>query len=235
MPVTISRDEPETPGKKPQKNNAKPNGASPKDGPGDAMRPKVKPPMTQAPIEESMENEPVETLPPPDGYKVGYRNPPRETQYKPGQSGNRKGRPKGAKNRKTILRNALARKMKVKLSDGSTRNMSKMEIVVERTIEDAMRGKNPARQMVWKMMDELEEPARIEKDALKKAQPRRPHEWLRDARPEVIEPVVRVIAKLTERYDKLSQKLGRKPTQNEWKAELANYRGGSDTPDEQEN
>lgn len=30
-------------------------------------------------------------------YKVGYRNPPRETQFRPGQSGNPKGRPKGAK------------------------------------------------------------------------------------------------------------------------------------------
>lgn len=28
------------------------------------------------------------------GYKVGYRNPPKETRFKPGQSGNPKGRPK---------------------------------------------------------------------------------------------------------------------------------------------
>jgi len=28
-------------------------------------------------------------------YKVGYKNPPKQTQFKPGQSGNPKGRPKG--------------------------------------------------------------------------------------------------------------------------------------------
>lgn len=34
-------------------------------------------------------------------YKVGYGKPPKETQFKPGQSGNCKGRPKGATNKVT--------------------------------------------------------------------------------------------------------------------------------------
>jgi hypothetical protein len=32
-------------------------------------------------------------------YEVGYRKPPRDSRFKPGQSGNPKGRPKGAKNK----------------------------------------------------------------------------------------------------------------------------------------
>ena len=35
----------------------------------------------------------------PDSYEVGYAKPPAETRFKPGQSGNPRGRPKGAKNK----------------------------------------------------------------------------------------------------------------------------------------
>ena len=34
-----------------------------------------------------------------DDYEVGYGKPPKSRQWKPGQSGNPKGRPKGARNR----------------------------------------------------------------------------------------------------------------------------------------
>jgi hypothetical protein len=34
------------------------------------------------------------------GYEVGYGKPPEKTRFRPGQSGNPKGRPKGAKNRR---------------------------------------------------------------------------------------------------------------------------------------
>ena len=36
---------------------------------------------------------------PPASYEVGYAKPPVETRFKPGQSGNPRGRPKGAKNK----------------------------------------------------------------------------------------------------------------------------------------
>lgn len=37
------------------------------------------------------------------GYDFGYGKPPKETRFKPGQSGNPKGRPKGAKNKRPGL------------------------------------------------------------------------------------------------------------------------------------
>ncbi len=37
---------------------------------------------------------------PSSGYSVGYGKPPKNTRFKPGQSGNPKGRPKGAKNKR---------------------------------------------------------------------------------------------------------------------------------------
>ena len=42
-----------------------------------------------------------------DGYEVGYRKPPKHSQFKPGQSGNPNGRPRGA-SLATQVRNLLS-------------------------------------------------------------------------------------------------------------------------------
>jgi len=42
-----------------------------------------------------------------DEQPVGYGNPPKESRFKKGQSGNRRGRPKGSKNLKTDLTEEL--------------------------------------------------------------------------------------------------------------------------------
>jgi hypothetical protein len=46
--------------------------------------------------------------------EVGYGRPPQAHRFKPGQSGNPRGRPKGAKNEATILRDLLNRKIDVR-------------------------------------------------------------------------------------------------------------------------
>ncbi|MGY4185917.1 DUF5681 domain-containing protein [Bradyrhizobium sp. USDA 4459] len=53
---------------------------------------------------------------PPSGKRsdVGYRRPPREHQFKPGQSGNKSGRPKGSKNEATIIDQLLNRKIEIR-------------------------------------------------------------------------------------------------------------------------
>ena len=48
---------------------------------------------------------------PARGSEVGYCRPPKAHQFRPGKSGNPKGRPKGAKNEVTILRNILNRQI----------------------------------------------------------------------------------------------------------------------------
>ena len=43
-------------------------------------------------------------------YKVGYKKPPIENQFKEGKSGNPKGRPLGSKNFSTILKPVFTNK-----------------------------------------------------------------------------------------------------------------------------
>lgn len=74
------------------------------------------------------------------GRPVGYGVPPEEHKFKPGQSGNPKGRPKGSKNESTILRGLMERKLEVRSTGGRTRKMSVLEAVLHRIAEDALNG-----------------------------------------------------------------------------------------------
>jgi hypothetical protein len=72
-------------------------------------------------------------------YKTGYRRPPTEHQFKPGQSGNRKGRPKGSRNTATLLREILDRKIEVR-SSSTVRKISVREAMLTRFTESALKG-----------------------------------------------------------------------------------------------
>lgn len=50
------------------------------------------------------------------GHEVGYKKPPRHTQFKKGQSGNPKGRPKSARGLKTDLKAELIGKMNIRVN-----------------------------------------------------------------------------------------------------------------------
>src|SRR2546429_33335 len=66
-------------------------------------------------------------------YDVGYSKPPKETQFVKGQSGNKKGRPKGSKNLGTILYEA-GRQLVDVTEKGRTRKISKLEVIVIKLI-----------------------------------------------------------------------------------------------------
>jgi Family of unknown function (DUF5681) len=70
---------------------------------------------------------------------VGFGRPPLAHQFKPGQSGNPRGRPKGAKNEATILRELLDRKIDVR-EGGRVRKITVLEAILLRFTEDALKG-----------------------------------------------------------------------------------------------
>jgi Family of unknown function (DUF5681) len=72
-------------------------------------------------------------------YEVGYGKPPRHAQFRPGQSGNPAGRPKGVRNLKTDVKRTLAAPVKV-TKDGRTRKKSTQEAALMVLLQKALGG-----------------------------------------------------------------------------------------------
>jgi hypothetical protein len=70
---------------------------------------------------------------------VGYGRPGQEHQFRPGASGNPRGRPRGAKNESTILREILARKI-VNRSGDRVRRITVLEGILLRIADDSLKG-----------------------------------------------------------------------------------------------
>ena len=75
----------------------------------------------------------------PDTYTVGYGHPPVQSRFKPGQSGNTKGRQKQSRNMRTVLQQVLGEDMQIR-EGGRVRRMPTFEALVRTTLSRAFKG-----------------------------------------------------------------------------------------------
>lgn len=70
---------------------------------------------------------------------VGYKKPPKSHQFRPGQSGNLNGRPKGARNFKSDLRDELSEMTSFR-ECGHEVSISKQRALIKRPVASAIEG-----------------------------------------------------------------------------------------------
>lgn len=83
----------------------------------------------------------------PDDEAVGYGKPPKAHRFKPGQSGNPKGRPKGPGNLLKQIGKHAAKKVTV-IEGGVEKKMAKMDVVLAALFSKAAKGDVPATRLI---------------------------------------------------------------------------------------
>jgi uncharacterized protein DUF5681 len=85
---------------------------------------------------------------------IGYCNPPVETRFKKGVSGNPRGRPKGRLNLKLAVHQAFTRPVLVR-AGLKTRRITSLEAIAHKQMERAIKGNDRAAQAVFKIATQL--------------------------------------------------------------------------------
>jgi len=85
------------------------------------------------------------------GYEVGYGKPPIHSRFRKGQSGNRKGRPRGTNNLKTDLAQELKEKVLVREGERSLK-ISKQKAIVKTLVARTLKGDAKAASTLLKVM-----------------------------------------------------------------------------------
>ena len=88
-------------------------------------------------------------------YEVGYSKPPRQSQFKKGQSGNPKGRPGGAKNLSTLLSEALNEPVIV-TENGRHRKITKRQAAFKQLVNEAAKGNWRALKLLVDILQDIE-------------------------------------------------------------------------------
>jgi hypothetical protein len=95
--------------------------------------------------------------PPDDGYEVGYGRPPNHSQFKPGRSGNAKGRPPKSKNVDTLIKSELDATVTIK-EGGRELRITKREAIVKQFVNSALKGDPRKLLLMLKYLEKQQEP-----------------------------------------------------------------------------
>lgn len=90
-----------------------------------------------------------------ESYEVGYGKPPRHAQFQPGQSGNPKGRPKGARGPFALLRQELESKVTLR-ENGRVTTVTKLEAIMKRVVSDTLSGKPSQTRLLFALLHVFE-------------------------------------------------------------------------------
>jgi len=88
-------------------------------------------------------------------YEVGYGRPPRRTRFTKGQSGNPRGRPRGAKNLTTLLSDALNERVIV-TENGGRRRVTKREAIITQLVNRSATADLRAMKILLDILREIE-------------------------------------------------------------------------------
>jgi hypothetical protein len=91
-----------------------------------------------------------------DDYPIGYGKPPKHTQFKPGQSGNPKGRPKGTANLATDLEEELSERILV-TEGGKQSQITKQRAMLKTLFAKALKGDTRAASVLLNLIIGLEQ------------------------------------------------------------------------------
>lgn len=92
---------------------------------------------------------------------VGYRRPPKQHQFKPGQSGNPKGRPKGTPTLLEVMTREATKLIKIKQGDNVV-SVPKLEALARRVFNKALEGDLAAARMIFQLAAVPNDPATAE-------------------------------------------------------------------------
>ena len=107
--------------------------------------------MSQNPPKHKLPRKPGRHPRSETSYAVGYGRPPKETRFKPGKSGNPKGRSPQSRNLKTIVKQVLDEQMQIRES-GRVRRMQRIEALVRMMMSRAFKGDLKAFALLAAMM-----------------------------------------------------------------------------------